>query len=313
MRIGIDVGGTKIIAGIVDKDGNVTYKKKIPTEKKRGYSGIIDGIIGLVNDILRENGIAKEKIERIGIASAGQIDKDSKNIIFSPNLGLHNVPLRDDIEGACGIETFIENDVNAATYGEWKFGLNEKPNDVLGIFIGTGIGGGLIIDKELYRGFSCVGGEVGHITVNPYGYKCHCGNSGCFEAYCGGSYIVERVKKGIRGGYRGKIWDVINGNIEMLHAGHIEEAYLVGDDLCGEIWQEVIVYMGTALASLINLLNPEIIILGGGVIYGTKYLVDETKQVMEKRAMPASLRGLRVEKARFGEEAAVMGAAFIEE
>ena len=313
MRIGIDVGGTKIIAGIVDGSGSVTYRKKIPTDKERGYKGIMEGITGLVSDVIREKGIEKQKIERIGIASAGQIDKDSKNIIFSPNLGFHNVPLRDDIEKACGIETFIENDVNAATYGEWKFGLNEKPNDVLGIFVGTGIGGGLIIDRKLYRGFSGVGGEVGHITLNPYGYRCRCGNSGCFEAYCGGSYIVERVKKEIRGGYRGKIWDVINGNIEMLHAGHIEEAYLIGDDLCGKIWQEVIVYMGTALASLINLLNPEIIVLGGGVIYGTKYLVDETKQVMEKRAMPASLKGLRVEKARVGEEAAVMGAAFIEE
>ena len=313
MRIGIDVGGTKIIAGIVDGSGSVTYRKKIPTDKERGYKGIMEGITGLVSDVIREKGIEKQEIERIGIASAGQIDKDSKNIIFSPNLRLHNVPLKNDIEKACGIETFIENDVNAATYGEWKFGLNEKPNDVLGIFIGTGIGGGLIIDKKLYRGFSGVGGEVGHVIVNPYGYRCNCGNSGCFEAYCGGSYIVERVKKEIREGYRGKIWDIIEGNVEILHAGHVEEAYLIGDDLCGKIWQEVIVYMGTALASLINLLNPEIIVLGGGVIYGTKYLVDETKQVMEKRAMPASLKGLRVEKARFGEEAAVMGAAFIEE
>jgi glucokinase len=309
MRIGIDIGGTKIITGLVDESGLVTRKKKIPTEKEKGYTGIKDNIAGLIKTIVEESDI---EIERVGVACAGQIDKTTENILFSPNLDWHNVPLKRDIETLCGIDTFIENDVNAAVYGEWKFGLKEVPDDVIGVFMGTGIGGGIIINSRLYRGFSHVGGELGHITVNPHGYRCRCGNTGCFEAYCGGSYIIERVRDEIDEGYRGKIWDIIEGNPDLLHTGHIEEACLMEDILCKKIWREVIEYMGAALASLVNLLNPEVIILGGGVIYGSKYFIEDVKAVLEKRAMQASLAGLKIEKAQLGEDAGIVGAAFAE-
>jgi len=312
MRIGIDIGGTKIIGGLVDESGRVTCKRKISTDKGKGYEVIRDDIIGLIKAIVEEGNINIQKVERIGIACAGQIDKATRNILFSPNLEWHNVPLKDDIEKMCGIYTHIENDVNAATYGEWKFGLKGIPDDVIGVFVGTGIGGGIIVNKKLCRGFSGVGGEVGHITVNPYGYKCHCGNIGCFEAYCGGSYIIERVRAAIEKGYRGKIWDIIEGNPGYLHTGHIEEACLLGDSLCERIWMEVVEYMGVALASLVNLLNPEIVILGGGVVYGSEYFTDDVRIVMEKRAMNASLVGLKIEKAQLGEDAGIIGAAFVE-
>jgi glucokinase len=313
MRIGIDIGGTKIIAGIVDEKGSVIHSKRIPTEIAKGYEGIRDDIVILIEDIIQGAGVQKENIEQIGIATAGQIEKESKKILFSPNLGWHNVALRDDLEEATGLRTHIENDVNAATYGEWRFGLKGVPKDVLGVFIGTGIGGGLIFDGKLYRGFSNVGAEVGHTILNPYGYPCNCGNSGCFEAYCGGWYIVERVKKMIQEGYKGKIGDIIDGNIANLHAGTIEEAYLLGDELCVSVWQEVIEYLGAGIASLVNLLNPEIVVLGGGVIYGTKHLIDDMKVVLTKRAMTESLKGLRIEKAKLGEESALLGVSYIDE
>ena len=183
---------------------------------------------------------------------------------------------------------------------------------MVGIFVGTGIGGGLIINRKLYRGYTNVGGELGHITVNPYGYKCNCGNNGCFEAYCGGLYITGRVQEKIKSGYRGRIWDIIGGNVDILQTGHIEEACLSGDEFCVYAWREVIEYMGAAMASIANLINPEVIILGGGVVYGTRYFVDDIRDVMEKRAMPASIRGLKIEKAILGEDSAIMGAVFTE-
>jgi len=313
VRIGIDIGGTKIIAGIVDEKGSVINSKKIPTETAKGYEGIRDDILILIQDILQGAGIEKSTIEQIGIATAGQIEKGSCKILFSPNLGWRNVALRDDIEKAIGVRTHIENDVNAAIYGEWMFGLKGVPKDVLGIFIGTGIGGGLIFGGKLYRGFSNVGAEVGHTILNPYGYRCNCGNNGCFEAYCGGWYIIERVKKMIQEGYKGKIWDIINGDVANLHAGTIEEAYLTGDERCALVWQEVIEYLGAGIASLVNLLNPEIIILGGGVIYGTRDLINDMKVVLKKKAMEESLKGLRIEKARLGEESALLGVSYIDE
>ncbi|OPY76167.1 MAG: Glucokinase [Syntrophorhabdus sp. PtaU1.Bin058] len=312
MKIGVDIGGTKIVAGLVDDSGTVIHKKRIPVVQKKGYGGIKKDIIALIKAILKEGGVPVRAIEKIGIACAGQVEKGTQKILFSPNLQWRNAPLKQDVERHFDISTFVENDVNAATYGEWKFGLKEKNKDVVGIFIGTGVGGGIIVDGTLLHGFLNVGGEVGHIILNPYGYRCHCGNYGCFEAYCGGSYIVERVKNGIREGYRGSIREIVGGDLNGLHTGHIEEAYMLGDDLCGKIWGEVIEYLGAGIASLVNLLNPEVVLFGGGVVYGTKYLVDDARKVMEKRAMKPSLKGLLIEKGRLGEDAAIIGAAFIE-
>ncbi|HVN97298.1 MAG TPA: ROK family protein [Syntrophorhabdaceae bacterium] len=313
MRIGIDIGGTKIAAAIVDRGGMVTPVRRIPTETQKGYDGVKEDIIRLVLKTIKEGGVSLDRIEQVGIATAGQIEKGSQMILFSPNLNWHNAPLKDDMEKTFGIATYVENDVNAATYGEWKFGLKAIPRDVLGVFIGTGIGGGLIIDGKLYRGSSNVGAEVGHTILNPYGYRCNCGNNGCFEAYCGGSYVIDRVKHRIEEGYKGRIFDLIGGNTERLNTGLVEEAYMLGDDLCREIWQEVVEYFGAAMASLVNLLNPEIVVLGGGVIYGTKHLITEMEAVLKKRALSASLAGLKIERASLGEEAAILGVAYINE
>ncbi|HOE18639.1 MAG TPA: ROK family protein [Syntrophorhabdaceae bacterium] len=312
MRIGIDIGGTKILAGFIDDSGSVISKRKVPVGRDKRYENVKTAIIDLLNDMLREKGLHRRSIKKIGIACAGQIEKGTQEILFSPNLKWKNTPLKADMEKYFKIGVFVENDVNAATYGEWRFGLNSKPKDMIGIYPGTGIGGGIIANGVLCRGFANVGGEVGHIILNPFGYRCNCGNYGCFEAYCGGSYIVERVKRVMREGYRGKIWEIARGDLKGLHAGHIEEAWMMGDDLCRRIWAEVIEYMGAGMASLVNLLNPEIIVMGGGVVYGTKYLVDEAKKAMEKRAMKASLEGLSVERGKLGEDAAIIGAAFAE-
>jgi glucokinase len=311
MRIGIDIGGTKIAAGLVNESGQVVRRKKVKTNAHKGYPSVRDQIHGLVRALFSEAGIKAGNIERIGIACAGQIDHRTEVILFSPNLNWNNVPLKHDIEAATGIETFIENDVNAGTYGEWKFAFRGESSNAVGIFIGTGVGGGLILNRRLFRGSHGVGGELGHITLNPHGYPCNCGNRGCFEAYCGGSYIANRVREHLAQGYRGKLWDIIEGRVDGLLAGHVEEACLFGDDLCRQIWQEVIEYLGAGLQSIANLLNPELIILGGGVVAGTKRLIDEARLVMERRAMQASLAGLKIERARLGDDATLLGAAFV--
>ena len=312
MRIGIDLGGTKIVGGLVDSSGNVTGRTRIPTVAGSGYAGVLADLVLLVNEIIAKSAVSGKVVERIGIACAGQIEKYSQKISFSPNLGWWDVPLKDDLERETGIATMVENDVNAAAYGEWKFGLKGTPSDILGVYVGTGIGGGLILDGRIYRGFSNVGGEIGHMILNPEGYRCHCGNTGCFEAYCGGSYIVERVKSRLREGYRGKIWSLTGGAIELLNAGHIEQAASEGDELCNSVWGEVVEYMGAGLASLVNILNPELVILGGGVIFGSSNLVEDATKAMARRVMPASAKGLRIEKARLGVDAAIVGAAFME-
>jgi glucokinase len=311
MRIGIDLGGTKIAGGIVDDQGRVVSRLKVPTGVERGYQAVLGDVVGLVVALTEESGLDRDEVESVGIAAAGQISRESDSIIFSPNLNWHDAPLRLDVEKGCGIPTVIENDVNAATYGEWRFGLAMEPADVVGIFIGTGVGGGLIFDGKLYRGFTGVGGEVGHMTVDPHGYRCNCGNRGCFEACCGGAHVVGRVRARLNEGYRGPLREIIGGDTGALNTSHVEQGWLLGDVLCREVWGEVIECLGIALASLVNLLNPEVIVLGGGVISGSRHLLKEAVDVMKKRAMAASLKGLRVERARLGEDAAIVGAALL--
>ncbi|MBP1729855.1 MAG: putative glucokinase [Deltaproteobacteria bacterium] len=311
MRVGVDIGGTKIIAGLASEAGRVIRHAQIPTEGQNGYPAVRDRIVRLVADVLSGTGVKKSSIKQVGLACAGQIDQARKRVLFSPNLNWRNKPLGRDIEAATGLPVSLENDVNAATYGEWRFGFKKEGLNVVGIFLGTGIGGGLILNGRLFRGSRDVGGELGHITLNPHGYQCRCGNRGCFEAYCGGSYVVGRVRERLEQGYRGRLWEIVGGDPVGLHAGHVEEGYYLGDELCSEAWGEVIEYLGVGLQSVANLLNPDLILLGGGVIQGTKKLVHEARLVMKQRAMPASTKGLRVERTRLHQNAMILGAAFV--
>lgn len=313
MRVGVDLGGTKIALGLVDDRGTVIGRRRSPTLRDRGYKDIKDALVLLIRELLQEQGVPFDQVSGVGVAAAGQVDGRTQKILFAPNLGWIDVPLKEDIESAVGLPVWVENDVNAATYGEWRFGSGQRVDNLVGVFVGTGIGGGLILGGKVYRGFSSVGGELGHITLNPWGYHCNCGNMGCFEAYCGGIYITSRIRERLEEGYRGKIWELIGGDIGALHPGYVEEASRLGDELCHRVWREVIEYLGAALQSIANLLNPEIILLGGGVIAGTARLVDEAVEVMGRRAMPASIEGLRIERARLGEDATILGAAFMDE
>jgi glucokinase len=313
VHIGIDLGGTKIAMGLVDDSGSVIGRKRSPTLRDRGYREIKDHLLLLIRELMGEHALLPTQVSSIGVAAAGQIDGATQKILFAPNLGWADAPLKEDMESVFGVRVLVENDVNAATYGEWRFGAAQGVENLVGIFIGTGIGGGLILGGRVYRGFSNVGGELGHITLNPWGYRCNCGNTGCFEAYCGGLSITSRMRQRIEEGHRGKIWGLTGGEPEALHPGLIEEAAMLGDELCGKMWREVVEYLGAALQSIANLLNPEVIVLGGRVVLGTAHLVDEAVAVMRKRAMPASIKDLRVVRASLEEDATILGAAFMNE
>ncbi|HAR97255.1 MAG TPA: hypothetical protein DCR97_15030, partial [Deltaproteobacteria bacterium] len=277
------------------------------------YGGVKDAVISLIRGLLEEHAVPLSRVSIVGVAAAGQIDGTTQEVLFAPNLGWVKAPLKDDMESALGVPVCVENDVNAATYGEWRFGSTDRVDNLVGVFVGTGIGGGLIFGGRVYKGATNVGGELGHITLNPWGYRCNCGNTGCFEAYCGGFYVTSRIRQRIEEGYRGKIWDLISGDLEVLHPGFIEEAAALGDELCGRTWREVVEYLGVALQNIANLLNPQVILLGGRVVLGTRGLVEEAIEVMRRRAMPASIEGLTIERTKLDEDATILGVAFMNE
>jgi glucokinase len=305
MRIGVDIGGSKVIVGLLGEQGRVVEKRRIVLER-RDYGYVRDRV---VEEILR---LAEGRaIKGVGIASAGQIEAGTQRILFSPNLGWQDVNLKADMEERLRTKVHVENDVNAATYGEWRFALRGEPKTVIGVYVGTGIGGGMILDGRLYRGSSNVGAEIGHMILDPMGPRCNCGRRGCFEALCGGSYIVRKVKERIEEGYRGRIYEVIEGDLDRLHTGHIEKAFLLGDALCEEVWEEVAFYLGCGLASLVNIFNPDVLLLGGGVIYGSNLLIDLALPSFEAYSLPVSAKNVKVLRATLREDAALMGASFL--
>ncbi|MCX7857416.1 MAG: ROK family protein [Deltaproteobacteria bacterium] len=311
MRISVDIGGTKISFGLLDENTQLLFFDKTETEKEKGYEFVRDKVVNSILKILSANSVTIKDLTRIGIACAGQIDIKTGTVKFSPNLKWRDAPLGKDIESIFSVETFVENDVNAATYGEWKFAFGAESENVIGVFLGTGVGGGIILNKRIYRGFNFVGGEIGHMILNPEGYLCNCGSRGCFEAVCGGDYIIRRVRHLIAEGYRGKLWELAKAS-EEIHMSHIEKAYYLGDEGVKRLWEEVIEYLGCGLTSLVNVFNPDLLIVGGGVIKGTERLFAEAKKIVEQRAMPESRNGVRIEVARLGDWAALLGIASLD-
>lgn len=311
LRIGIDIGGTKTLIALLNEAGDVLKVSKFDTDKTKGYDYIVERIVRELKNILSEGGASGE-IERIGVACAGQIDQREGVVRFSPNLAWRDVNLKEDLERRTKIKVLVENDVNAATYGEWLFSFGGKPENVIGVWIGTGVGGGIILRKRLYRGSLGFAGEIGHMILNPYGYRCNCGSRGCFEAFCGGSYIIERVERLMRRGYRGKIKDIVEER-GSLTVREIEKAYEFGDQFLREIWEEVIEYLGCGLTSLANIFDPDLIILGGGVIENTRNLLKLAKRVFEKKVMGQTRRRIEIAVSNLKELSAVKGVSFIDE
>ncbi len=307
---GIDIGGTNLRCGIFGEGGtvknrlSVSFPKSLDEAEKQ-----VDFIVNNVKQFLSAN--EEYGVKSIGVGIAGQIDDKTGSVLFSPNMNWHEVPLKYILEKETGLDVYIANDLTAVTYGEWKFGSGKGENNIICIFVGTGIGSGIIIDGSLYAGCSNAAGEIGHITVVSGGRKCTCGNSGCLEAYAGGLGIANIAKERAAADMNGfkNIIDAAGGGIGGISAETVADAYKAGDKKAAEIIKETGIYLSDGVISAVNLLNPCAIILGGGVIGGIPGLFDTVKNEVGKRALKASASNLRILKSGLGEDAGIIGAA----
>ena len=307
---GIDIGGTNLRCGIFGEGGtvknrlSVSFPKSLDEAEKQ-----VDFIVNNVKQFLSAN--EEYGVKSIGVGIAGQIDDKTGSVLFSPNMNWHEVPLKYILEKETGLDVYIANDLTAVTYGEWKFGSGKGENNIICIFVGTGIGSGIIIDGSLYAGCSNAAGEIGHITVVSGGRKCTCGNSGCLEAYAGGLGIANIAKERAAADMNDfkNIIDAAGGGIGGISAETVADAYKAGDKKAAEIIKETGIYLSDGVISAVNLLNPCAIILGGGVIGGIPGLFDTVKNEVGKRALKASASNLRILKSGLGEDAGIIGAA----
>ena len=310
-RIGVDIGGTNVKIALVDFDGKIVYSNTVPTRAEMGYEAGVNNIKQAIKELMQETGETAATIEAIGFGLPGQIDYKEGIVKNLPNIpGWVNIPLAKIIEDEFSIPTRLDNDVRCAALGELNFGAGKGCENLICITVGTGIGSGIVLNGKLVRGASNAAGEIGHIKMDMTGGPlCGCGDYGCFEAYASGPAIVTMAKEYISGGKSAKYKEMATDGIITPYI--VAQAALQGDAVSIQIFKQMGKIIGTGLASVINLLNPEKIIIGGGVADAGAILLDPIKATIADRAMPIQASAVQVVPAQLANTAGVIGASLL--
>jgi len=308
LNVGVDLGGTKVEAALVGADGRVVASHRHPTDSKtKGPQGVIADIVACVRECL---GKGVQNARALGIGVAGQIDTATGTVRFAPNLGWRDVPLQAELERALRFPVVVVNDVRAATFGEWAHGAGNGANNLVCLFVGTGIGGGIVSGGQMLEGCCNMAGELGHMTIVAGGRPCHCRNRGCLEAYVGGWAIAERAQDAIGADPEaGRYLVSLGGTFEKVTAATIALGYRKGDPLARRLIEETGYYLAAGLVGIVNALNPSVLIMGGGVVEGLPELIQVLDFEVQARALKAVVEELRIVKSALGDKAGVIGAA----
>ena len=306
LACGIDVGGTKIAGGVVDESGSVLEELRVESPATDVHA-IEAAIEKLVTELS-----TRHPIEAVGVGAAGYIDKARSVVLFAPNLAWRDLDLKADLEATLRLPVVVENDANAAAWGEFQFGAGHDVDDLLLVTVGTGVGGGVVLDGSLYRGAFGVGAEIGHMRVVPDGIRCGCGNRGCFEMYASGSALVREARADARAGslLAADLLDRAGGDVDAITGPLITEAARDGDPFALEQLASLGRWLGEGIASLAAVLDPAVVVIGGGVSAADDLLLDPVRQAFATQLTGRGHRPmLEIRKARLGNRAGLIGAA----
>lgn len=312
--VGVDLGGTKILAGVFTPQIKLLQSAKLSTKSPRGFDAVVERVARCVRDAVDEADLSLKQIKAVGIGAPGAVDPVKGEVIFAPNLQWKNAPLQKELEKHLGVPVFVENDCNACALGVQEVELKGKPRNMLGIFLGTGIGGGLILDGKLFSGFNRTAGEIGHMVIQVGGPKCGCGNNGCFEALASRTSIFRELARRVKEGEKTILTEFLQGDEEIsdLKSGDLRKAIRKGDKLTEKVIEDAAEYTGIAVANLANILGPEVIVLGGGVMDA---LEDEMLSIIVETAkdyaMPGVLKDVEIIASKLGDQAGITGAAVL--
>jgi glucokinase len=312
--VGVDLGGTNIVAGAMPIDGSREIAMHTtPTLADGGAGAVVDRIAGMIEKVvaqtMAETGAKRSAFLGVGIGSPGPLDREKGIVIVTPNLGWKNFPLRDEISSRVKLEATLDNDANCATLGEFWCGAAVGGRNVLGMTLGTGIGGGLILEGKLYHGASDVAGEIGHTTIDSTGRRCKCGNYGCLEAYASGPAIAERAREALRGDESESILvSMVDGDQRKITAQTVYEAAKRGDLTAREVVRETARFLGAGVANLLNIFNPDTVVLAGGVTQAGDALFQPLKAEVRRRAFKPAVQACRIVPGALPLSAGVVGA-----
>jgi glucokinase len=306
LTIGVDVGGTKVAAGVVDADGTILAQARRPTPST-SPPDVEKTIADLVLELR-----AQHEIEAVGIGAAGFIDADRATVLFAPNLAWRGEPLRDEVAKLIDLPVVVENDANAAAWGEYRFGAGQGEDNMLCVTVGTGIGGGIVMDGRLYRGRFGIGAEFGHMQVVPDGRRCGCGQRGCWEQYCSGRALLHEAREiaDVQKGYGARLLELGDGRPEGIEAPEVTTAAREGDPAALACFEEVGTWLGQGLADLASSFDPAVFVIGGGVADAGELLLAPARRVFVERLTGTTHRPhAEIRIAALGNQAGLIGAA----
>jgi glucokinase len=308
--LGVDLGGTKILAAVVGGGRTILGRSKRATPASEGGDAILEAIVATIDEALAAAGVHRDDVAGVGVGSPGPLDPKTGVILFSANMNVKDFPLAPDLSARLGKPVLLQNDVRVGGYGEFRLGAGQGYRNILAAFVGTGIGGCLVLDGKIVEGATGNAGEVGHIVVKAGGPRCGCGNRGCMEALASRTAITRRVLKAVRKG----IPTILSGKVDKksgkLKSGDLAAAVVAHDAIALKEVRRAAHYLGVGLGSLVNVLGPEIVIIGGGVAeaLGTHF-VDLVRATIRTTVIVDPKETIKIEPAALGDDAGVLGAA----
>ena len=310
--IGVDLGATNIISLLISEDGKVVARDTRKTMGAKGKKKTISQIITSAKDVLKkgeEEGVSTESIMGLGIGGPGPINSDGGVIHIAPNIpGWVNTNLVEELECEFDLPVYLENDANAAALGEWWLGAGKGIDNLVLITLGTGVGGGIIIDGEVLHGARHTAGEIGHMVIREGGLLCGCGNHGCLEAYASGNAVAKRTVRAIKKGEKTVLTDLVKNKLEDITCKLVYDKARDGDKLCKQIVEETGKYLGVGITNIINIINPEMVILGGGIAKAGGLLFKPVRKYVKEHAFTAAMEGVKIVPAALGVNAGAIGA-----
>jgi glucokinase len=305
--VSVDMGGTKVLASIINSKEGIVVRVKKATDPNSSKAEYVDSLSGIVKDVINEAGIKKKDIEAVCLGVPGSVNPNTGVIGLAPNLGLQDFNIKEKLQEKVSIPVLVENDVNLGALGIKNFGVGKNAVNMLSVFIGTGIGGGLILDGKIYRGSKFVAGEIGHVLVDKNGPVCGCGNRGCFEAIASRTAIVNKIIDDIKSGKKSELIDMVKAG-ERIKSKSLANAVANDDKIVIKRISDGCEVIGGVLASLANLMNFDMIVLGGGLVEALdSFMLPKIEIAFYDHVLNASAEGLKIVSSKLGDDAAIWG------
>lgn len=309
--IGVDLGGTKIAAGLVTEEGKLISKKSIPTLRQRNYQEILKDMANLCLEIIKDNNLSVKDIHSIGVGSPGLPDPENGILVYNNNLNFKNVPIRAELQKYIDLPVYLENDANCAALGEAVAGAAKEFKSSITVTLGTGIGGGIILDGKIYSGSFNAGGEIGHHVIVADGEQCTCGRKGCWEVYASATALIREAKIAAIKHPESQINSLANGDINRINAKTPFDAAQNGDKTAKEVIDNYFKYLGMGIVNMVNILQPEAVIIGGGISGQGDYLLNPLRKILDDESYGLESAKTKLKIAQLGNDAGIIGAAML--